>query len=674
MLWVLQTFALFVLELIMPRVSVDGVATAFLAAAVIGLLNAFLWPILTRILLTFAVLTLGFVSLLLNGLMVVLASRLVPGFEVETFWSAVLLAFAMTVLTTILSALFTIDDDYPFSRNQLRRRVNRTTHVTQSDSPGFVFLEIDGLAAPILEQAISTGHMPVLKSWLDSGTHKITPWETDTSSQTSASQAGILHGSNGDIPAFRWYDKANRRIVTSSNTRQLPEMEAAHSDGNGLLADDGASRGNLLSGDAKYVMNTASVLRDRSRFHASEFVPYFANAYNASRTFMSFVWDVVLERYQFFRAHITRSEPRLGRHQRGGFYPLVRATMTVLMRDLNIHTILGDMFAGRKAVYATFVGYDEIAHHSGILDGGAFDVLHKLDRNFGRLAMALPETPRPYHLIVLSDHGQTGGATFKQRYGKSLEQLVQELMTFEYDVGTAQDAGEALGTLNAFLTDALQHEATGVLNVMRRVFKNKSLEEDVLAPPENRYQDVDGDGKADFPPVVALASGNLGLVSFTHNSERLTMEEINASHPAVIPGLAGHKGIAFAMVRSREDGAVVLSEEGTYYLEDDRVIGKNPLDGFGPHAADHLRRTDSFSNCPDILVNSFYDPATNEGCAFEELIGFHGGLGGTQTEAFLMHPVHLPIDDKLIGAESIYRTCKRWIAESGPQTAGGDRS
>ena len=98
------------------------------------------------------------------------------------------------------------------------------------------------------------------------------------------------------------------------------------------------------------------------------------------------------------------------------------------MRELNIYTILGDIFAGRSTVYATFVGYDEIAHHSGVLDPGAFDILYKLDQQFHRLASAVPEAPRPYHFVILSDHGQTGGATFKQRFGKSPQEFVLELM------------------------------------------------------------------------------------------------------------------------------------------------------------------------------------------------------------------------------------------------------
>ena len=139
------------------------------------------------------------------------------------------------------------------------------------------------------------------------------------------------------------------------------------------------------------------------------------------------------------------------------------------------------------------------------------------------------------------------------------------------------------------------------------------------------------------------------------------METINEAFPAVLPGLAAHEGIGFLMVRSQEHGPVVFGDQGMYFLEDDRVEGQNPLANFGPRAADHLRRTDSFPNCPDILVNSFYDPDNNEGCAFEELIGFHGGMGGPQTEPFILHPAELPANGELVGAAAVYRTCKDWL-------------
>jgi hypothetical protein len=118
------------------------------------------------------------------------------------------------------------------------------------------------------------------------------------------------------------------------------------------------------------------------------------------------------------------------------------------------------------------------------------------------------------------------------------------------------------------------------------------------------------------------------------------------------------------MVNSEEHGPVAIGAQGRYYLNEDRIVGQNPLDGFGPNIVHHLKRTNSFPDAPDILVNSFFDPEKQEGAAFEELIGFHGGLGGYQTQPFLLYPAEWTRDDKpIIGAEAVYNFLKEQLVK-----------
>ena len=655
--WIIQTIALIIMALLMKSVYVESIGVALAVTAVIGILNALLWPLLTYILVPFAVLTLGLAALLLNGLMVWLAAQLVGGFTLVNYWSAFWLALGMAVINIILSTLLTIDDDNSWYRNSIQRRMKRTAKPEPTEVPGIFFLEIDGLARPVFEKAITKGYMPNLARWLENGSHVLTSWETDTSSQTSAGQAGILHGNNSNIPAFRWYDKASQQIIASSDTKILPELEKEHSDGNGLLINNGTSRGNLLSGDAPFVFTTASTITDRSRFHTEELQAFFANPYNVARTFLLSIWDVILEWWQFRQARKNDVQPILDKHHRGGRYPLIRASQTVLMRDLNIYTLIGDMFSGRASAYSTFVAYDEVAHHSGIHDPGAYDVLHKLDQAFARLESAIKLAPRPYHLVVLSDHGQSQGATFLQRYGLTLQDLVQQLMTEDHKVSTSTDTAEGVNNLNVLLTDTVQNDQSGAGKLVKRLFK-KHMVEDVVKIGHKQQEEEEETS------VYALASGNLGLISFTKFPERLTLEQLQEAFPTVIPGLINHEGIGFIMVRSEQDGPLVIGAQGKYYLNDDRIEGENPLADFGANAAHHLRRTDSFPNCPDILVNSFFDAEKDEGCAFEELIGFHGGLGGAQSQPFVLHPVELKTPDwDLIGAASVHQLAKSWLTE-----------
>jgi uncharacterized membrane protein YvlD (DUF360 family) len=212
------------MSFLLNRVTVDNIAAAIRAAAIIGLLNALLWPLLSFVLIPFAVFTLGIGALLINGFMVLLASNIVDGFNVDGFWTAFWLALGMSAINIILSTLLTIDDDNSWHRNQVRRHMKRIAQSEPTDVPGVIFLEIDGLAKPVLDKALEEGHIPTLKKWIDSGSHITTGWEPDTSSQTSASQAGILHGDNSNIPAFRWYDKSRQMIVASSDAKILPDI------------------------------------------------------------------------------------------------------------------------------------------------------------------------------------------------------------------------------------------------------------------------------------------------------------------------------------------------------------------------------------------------------------------------------------------------------------------
>ncbi len=679
-IWSIQVVALLLMAWLLSGVQVEGVGTAIVAVGVIALLNALLWPLLSYVILPFAVLTLGLASLVLNGVLILLASALVDGFSVDDLWTAIVLAIGLTAINTILSSLLTINDDSAWYRNVLRRRMRRRKGVEETDVPGFLFLEFDGLAKPILERAIREGHMPTLARWLESGSHRLVGWETDMSSQTSASQAGILHGNNHNIPAFRWYDRGAKEIVSSSNPRVLPKLEQTLSDGNGLLAEDGASRGNLFSGDAPNVMNTASTVLDRSRFHTTDFYAFFLYPYNLTHTLLLTIWDVILEIWQFRKARRNKVYPLSDKEHRGGVYPLMRAFTTILMRELNLYTLLGDMFSGVPAAYATFVGYDEVAHHSGVESEDAFDILEKLDKQLVRLETAAKEAPRPYHLVLLSDHGQTGGATFKQRYGLTLEELVQTLATEKFTVQGDVDVHEDWKHVNVFLTETVQYDRQAVSKPLGQALKGRTAEGQVALGPEGAARaPIDGDtedvGAAEEGEpgsnIVVLASGNLGLVYGTRLSERATLEQIETFYPGILDGLAQHEGVGFVLVHSEEHGPVVIGAEGKCYLAEDRVEGENPLANFGPNVARHLLRNDGFPDAPDLYVSSFYDPQSNEGAAFEEQIGFHGGLGGPQTQPFLFYPAELPLNDEpLIGAAAVHRVLKGWVTAVARQEEG----
>jgi hypothetical protein len=271
-------------------------------------------------------------------------------------------------------------------------------------------------------------------------------------------------------------------------------------------------------------------------------------------------------------------------------------------------------------------------------------VLERLDRALALIANVAEHAPRPYRIVVLSDHGQSPGETFRSRYGLGLGELVR---------------------------------AGCGLPVPRKARRTRSGAEARAAVRAALRRPVEAGGEEQHParrrsePLV-LASGNLGLVSFPDVPHRMSKEEIDARHPALLTTLANHPGIGFLLVRSEKHGGVVLGAHGAEIPLDALDDRTGPLAVFGPGAADAVRRTHSFAHTADIMVNSAHDPADGEVLAFEEQIGSHGGLGGAQGRPFLLSPLAFsePAEDglDLVGAEQLHRVLRRWLRESnGPQ-------
>jgi uncharacterized membrane protein YvlD (DUF360 family) len=656
---VLDACALLLLSAILPGFELKGAGTALGLAAVIGLLNGLVWPALARFALPLNVLTLGLASLVLNGAFVALAVEVVPGANIDGWFEGIVVAVGLTTLTALASSLLAIDDDETWHRNVVRRQARRRGEGTESDVPGIVFLEIDGLAHDVLRRALRDGNAPALSHWLREGSHQLVPWETDWSSQTGACQAGLLHGDNHDMPAFRWWEKDRGAAIVTNHPRDAAELERRHSNGRGLLHADGASRANILSGDAAHSMLTMSTVLNRRRPIGRDYATYFARPYAAARTLVLALADIARERSAAAYQRRQDVRPRIARSRK---YAVVRAWGTVVQLDLQIAAVVGDMLAGRPVIYTTFLAYDEVAHHSGIERSDALAVLRQVDRQIARVRSAAADAPRPYRLVVLSDHGQSQGETFLDRYGLTLEQVVTEACEAA-DVQAASGGGdESLAYMSAGLTEIARDDTAGG-RAARAVGRRRSADGAVALDSDAREEVEHGHGDSDgIPELSVMASGCLGLISFPREPGRVTLEWIEEHHPRLVPTLREHPGVGFLMVRSENHGALAIGSGGTHHLDDGRVEGEDPLAPFGPNAADHLRRTDGFPHCPDVMVNSTYWAEDEEVAAFEELVGSHGGMGGPQSFPFVLHPAELPWPrEPVVGAERVHRIFRSWL-------------
>jgi hypothetical protein len=592
----------------------------------------------------------------LNGVLVRVIGNLVPGITIDA-GTGIWIAIWLTVVDAIIGELLSLDEDARFDRNVTRRMVSRRGKPVQTEVPGFLFLEIDGLSEMLLRQAINEGYTPTIKGWIDQGSHQIMGWETDFSSQTGAMQTGILLGNNTDVPAYRWWDRSQNRMVMSGMPKDAQAIEARLSRGNGLCSDGGASRGNMFSGDATESMLTFSTIRNRERSRGPNLYFYLFNPYVIARLITRFIIEVIKEWWQ--AAQQRRRKDKYIIKARGLAYAFLRGFMSPVLQDLVTYTVISDILRGLPAIYALYAGYDDLSHFAGMSAPESFEALHEVDRYFARLEKAIKSAPRPYHIVVLADHGQSLGPTFQAAHGKTLEQLVKELIKSEQEIFYSDAHNDSWDNLNAVLSEGA-NDKTRTAGLIRKMLASRMSEDTIEVAPKGSTADK-VKSEAEKARVVVMGSGSTGLIYFTDSQQRMTFEQIQAAHPELILGLKDHPGIGFILVRSEIQGDIVVGKHGVHYLKDDLVEGIDPLEVFGPNAANHLRRESSFANCPDLVVNTLYDPATLELAGFENQVSHHGGLGGPQNHPFILRPVKLPHDGSpVVGAESVHHLLRGW--------------
>ncbi len=651
--WAIEVVALEGIDSLLPGLHLHGPWAAAFAVATIGLLNALVRPVLVFLTMPFTVLSFGFLSLVLNAIIVSTAGAIVPGFVVDSFPTSIVAAFALAAANTVFSRAFSLSDEGSFYRNIVRRFASRSLGDSDATTPGVVFVEIDGLSRPVFDEALRRGYLPFLSDWIARGSHRVVSWDCGVPSQTSSSQAGILHGNMFDIPAFRWYDKAAGRVRVSNHPSDAMEIEARVSNGKGLLADGGVSVGNLLSGDAPLSVATMSTYpRRRVQDTSSAYFSYVVNPYSFARALVLMAWAVLGEWLGTLGRKLRGKRDLVSR---GGWFPFLRAAATVFQRDISVNVLVGQMFAGVPAAYATFLGYDVVSHHAGTRSRDALRVLRDIDARIRTLRRAADDAPRPYYFVILSDHGHSPSVPFRHLYGEPLEKVVHALLEGGESARAAGGPAEGWGHVNALLTQAIAYQ-TRTGRAARRVLRRRTRDGYVdLTPrvPRPYAPEPEAD-------VVVCASGNLGLIYLAGEPGRVDLERMASHHPRLIEGLVAHPGVGFVLVHSREHGPLVLGKKGVRHLGSDRVDGEDPLSGYGPRAAVHLRALSSYPGCGDLVVNGRLDPADGSVVSFEDQVGAHGGLGGEQTEPFLMFPAHWPIPEELHSPVDIHHAFRLW--------------
>lgn len=652
-------------SLVVPDFDIGGAERALAGAVLIAVAGAVLRPVLVQL----AVL-LGWVGAVLLGLtgQAVIIWLVVWDFIGEThnppFWSVFVASWVVAAVSTGFVWVATAGTDDAVTAVLLgRARRGRTPRLDDPEVPGLVFVQADGVPYPVLEWGVRAGTLPTLSRWVRSGTHRMAEWRPKLPATTPASQMGILHGTIEGIPAFRWVDRATGQVLVANKPADAAVIEAAHSDGRGLLADDGVSVSNLFTGDAPTAFATMSAVHRTQETRQARLAlsSYLARPEGLARSVARTVSEVVRERFQAARARRRDVHPRV---PRPWSFALERAALSGVLRDLNTTLVADAMLQGRRTVYVDYVDYDAVAHHAGLMQPESLDALTGIDAVIGQLEQVAAVAPRPYLFVVLSDHGQSQGEVFASRYGEDLASLVRRLTAA--DVLASVENAEGSGSINSMLAAGSDPHT-----VLGRALGRTSAQ--ISAHHLEAPVDGQGDGQGDGRPAaeqepdrcLVFGSGNLGLVYVAGASARLTLEQLSDRFPALVPGLVAHPGTSFVVVDTRDHGPVALGARGEHRLREHVVVGEDPLGPFGPEAPGFVLRVALMDEAPDVYVNSLVDDL-GEVAAFEGLVGCHGGLGGWQDRAMIVWPTALPPPGPMVvGADAMHRVLVGWLEHLG---------
>ena len=428
LVWMVSSAALAIADVLFDGLIAEAWWAYPVAAAVAGAMGLVFRPALARV----AART-GWLAVVLAGLagqavLVYVAIWLAPGIT-ASFWSAFWASWIVAAVGTATAWLSSAGTDDAFTASLVRRKVAGEP-VADPDVDGVVFVQLDGVAFPVLRWAIQAGGVPTLRRWVTSGDYVFREWTAQLPCTTPASQLGILHGTIAGVPAFRWYDRELGRVLIANRPDDAAIIEQRATTGRGLLADDGLALGNLFTGDAPRAVLTMSRL-GASRSSATTrrtFAWFLTHPQGFTRSVVRTVAEVVKERWQAARQKRLDVLPRV---HRGWTFAGLRAATNVLQRDLNTAVIAEEMRKGTKSIYADYVDYDEIAHHAGMFRPESLAALDGLDRVLATLERLAAHAARRYHIVVLSDHGQSQGQTFRDRFGTDLGQLCTQLMHTE---------------------------------------------------------------------------------------------------------------------------------------------------------------------------------------------------------------------------------------------------
>ena len=278
------------------RFQVDRVIDGVIAVILMSLFNAVIRPVILTLAAPVSLILVAVLVLVLQVVTFLVVAQLAPGVHLSGFLVALLASFVYAIINTVLTAILGVDTGGSYYGLLVQRLMVQRSQ-GHTDKPGLVIIQIDGLAHPILAGRMRAGSVNTMSGLVRDGSHKLSKWEAILPSMTSGSQAGILHGNNDGIPAFRWYERDRAHLMASSNPADAELIVSRITNGEGLLSNNGASICNLMTGDAtRSYLTTAAIKAEGGGIGDSQaFTSFFFSPSGYLRSFTLFLGEFLKE-------------------------------------------------------------------------------------------------------------------------------------------------------------------------------------------------------------------------------------------------------------------------------------------------------------------------------------------------------------------------------------------
>lgn len=533
---------------------------------------------------------------------------------------------------------------YFFRKERLARKAAGPVH-------GFIGIQIDGLSAPHLTTALSRGYLPNVQHHLNHG-FVLREYQAGLPSTTPAAQAAIFYGNSTGIPAFRWFEKNSGQLISCNNPDHVQHFrEKLFANKNGLLIG-GSSYSNIIDGGATRSIFTVSSPHPQTlfgRFGGFRFMLLaLLHPLRICRMFGATIVEYFTDAYE--RWHYRRTFPW---QVSEGLFPLIRIICNVILRELQTFGVIADIYAGVPYIYTTYSGYDELGHHFGPASQAALKSLRHTDKRIGEIMRMLNHAPGAnYQLIILSDHGQTPGYPFHNRFGSTLGEAISAFLKENQQPSVLSGPLEFTRVQLGYLHDELAAHPSSWRNRLYHMTKNLLQKKIGELVPETIKVDQEGG-------VVVTYSSSLAHLYITGSRQRLTAGEVEAAQPLLLRFLSRHRGIGFVLARG-------IDKEIWCYHDDDRICGS---DEYPPDIRDlgflqpygnpvglwkQLCKFALDDTCGDLILFGAYD-GERIAC-FDDQVGGHGSVGGEQLRPFLILPKNHPLayEENLVGNEFLY--------------------